>query len=97
MFSEYAELSRTYNTRTAAQSPAFMGEGEVGHGSGVRESSPPFSPDSNDPHKFMAKIDVGRSTSSYKRNSEIYAQGANADSIFYLQQGRVRVTVASEQ
>jgi CRP-like cAMP-binding protein len=100
MFNEYAELNRTYNPRTASQSPALMGEGKVGHyfdGSGVRESSPSFSPDSNDPHKFMAKIDVGRSTSRYKRNSEIYAQGADADSIFYLQQGRVRVTVASEQ
>ncbi len=63
----------------------------------VRESLPSFWPGLNDPHKFLAKIDTGRSTSNYAKNAIIFVQGANADSIFYLQEGRVSVTVTSEQ
>ena len=62
----------------------------------VRESSPSFWPGLNDPHKFLAKIGVGRSTSDYAKHSEVFAQGADAE-IFYLQQGRATVTVTSEQ
>jgi CRP/FNR family cyclic AMP-dependent transcriptional regulator len=88
------------NTGIGAQLSAFIGQGKLGRhvdGSDVTELSPSFWPGSNDPHKFMAKIGAGRSTSNYKRNSEIYAQGAEADSIFYLQRGRVQVTVTLEQ
>jgi CRP/FNR family cyclic AMP-dependent transcriptional regulator len=63
----------------------------------VRGSSPSFWSSLNDPHKFLAKIGVGRSTSHYAKNSEIFVQGAEADSIFYLQEGRATVTVTSEQ
>jgi CRP-like cAMP-binding protein len=96
---KYLELKKV-NTGLVAQLSVFVGQGKLGRHideSDVTESSPSFWSGSNDPHKFMAKIDVGRSTSNYERNSEIYAQGAVADSIFYLQQGRVQVTVTSEQ
>jgi CRP-like cAMP-binding protein len=63
----------------------------------VRESSPSFWPGLYDPHKFLAKIRVGRTTSDYARNSVVFVQGADADSIFYLQEGRATVTVTSEQ
>jgi CRP/FNR family cyclic AMP-dependent transcriptional regulator len=61
------------------------------------ETSPSFWPGLNDPHKFLAKIGVGRSTSDYAKDSEVFVQGADADSIFYLQEGRAQVTVTSEQ
>jgi CRP/FNR family cyclic AMP-dependent transcriptional regulator len=51
----------------------------------------------NDPHKFLARICTGRSTSDYAQNSVVFAQGADADTIFYLQEGRVKVTVTSDQ
>jgi CRP/FNR family transcriptional regulator, cyclic AMP receptor protein len=63
----------------------------------VRESLPSFWPGLNDPHKFLAKIATGRSTSDYPKNAIIFVQGADADSIFYLQEGRANVTVTSEQ
>jgi CRP/FNR family cyclic AMP-dependent transcriptional regulator len=63
----------------------------------VRESLPSFWPGLNDPHKFLAKIGTGRSTSDYAKNAIIFVQGANADSIFYLQEGRANVTVTSER
>jgi CRP/FNR family transcriptional regulator, cyclic AMP receptor protein len=43
------------------------------------------------------QIDAGRLTSSYAKNAVVFIQGADADSVFYLQEGRVKVTVASEQ
>jgi CRP/FNR family cyclic AMP-dependent transcriptional regulator len=63
----------------------------------VPKPLPSFWPLLNDPHKFLVKIGAGRSTSDYARNSDVFVQGTVADSIFYLQEGRVKVTVTSEQ
>jgi CRP/FNR family cyclic AMP-dependent transcriptional regulator len=54
-------------------------------------------PVQNDPHKFLALIGSGRSTSDYKKDADIFVQGTVADSIFYIQHGRVKATVISEQ
>jgi CRP-like cAMP-binding protein len=66
-------------------------------GNAVPKPLPSFWPLLNDPHKFLVKIGAGRSTSDYAKNSDIFVQGTVADSIFYLQEGRVKVTVTSEQ
>jgi CRP-like cAMP-binding protein len=63
----------------------------------VPKPLPSFWPLLNDPHKFLVKIGAGRSTSDYVKNSDVFVQGTVADSIFYLQEGRVKVTVTSEQ
>jgi CRP/FNR family transcriptional regulator, cyclic AMP receptor protein len=39
------------------------------------------------------QIGSGRSTSSYARNADVFVQGADADSVFYLQDGRVKVSM----
>jgi CRP/FNR family transcriptional regulator, cyclic AMP receptor protein len=39
------------------------------------------------------QIGAGRSTSSYVKNADVFVQGADADSVFYLQEGRVKVSV----
>jgi CRP/FNR family transcriptional regulator, cyclic AMP receptor protein len=49
------------------------------------------------PHKFLMQIGAGRSTSSYAKNAVVFVKGADADSAVYLQDGRVKVTVTSEQ
>jgi Cyclic nucleotide-binding domain len=66
-------------------------------GNAVPKPLPSFWPLLNDPHKFLVKIGAGRSTSNYAKNSDVFVQGTDADSIFYLQEGRVKVTVTSEQ
>jgi CRP-like cAMP-binding protein len=66
-------------------------------GNAVPKSLPSFWPLLNDPHKFLVKIGAGRSTSDYANNSNVFVQGTVADSIFFLQEGRVKVTVTSEQ
>jgi CRP/FNR family cyclic AMP-dependent transcriptional regulator len=57
---------------------------------------PTLWPNQNDPHKFLAQIAAGRSTSHYRRNTDIFVQGADADTVFYIQDGQVKVTVTSE-
>ncbi len=44
---------------------------------------------------FLAKVGGGRTISKYRKNQKIFAQGDAADSVFYIQKGRVKVTVVS--
>jgi CRP/FNR family transcriptional regulator, cyclic AMP receptor protein len=46
---------------------------------------------------FLATVDGGRTITTYRKNQRIFAQGDAADAVFYLQDGRVKVTVVSEQ
>jgi CRP/FNR family transcriptional regulator, cyclic AMP receptor protein len=50
-----------------------------------------------DPKVFLAKVGTGKAILEYRKNQIIFAQGAVADSVFYIQRGRVKVTVISEQ
>jgi CRP/FNR family transcriptional regulator, cyclic AMP receptor protein len=58
--------------------------------------SPSISPPQTDPHKFLMQIGAGRSTSSYAKNAVIFVQGEDADSVFYLQDGRVKVSMTEQ-
>ena len=44
-----------------------------------------------------AKNGNGRSTTKYRKNQIIYSQGDAADAIFFVQKGRLKVTVVSDQ
>jgi CRP/FNR family cyclic AMP-dependent transcriptional regulator len=50
-----------------------------------------------DPKAFLAKANGGRTISKYQRNQVIFAQGDLADSVFYIHNGKVKITVVSEQ
>jgi CRP/FNR family transcriptional regulator, cyclic AMP receptor protein len=45
---------------------------------------------------FLGKSDTGRNIEKYRKNDEIYAQGDVADTVFYIQKGKVKVTVLSD-
>ena len=49
-----------------------------------------------DPVTFLATIGDGRKILAVTKKKLIFAQGDNADSIFYLQKGKVRLTVVSK-
>jgi CRP-like cAMP-binding protein len=49
-----------------------------------------------DPHLFLATIGVGRQIKHFPKKQKVFAQGNPADAIFYLQTGRVRLTVISK-
>jgi CRP/FNR family cyclic AMP-dependent transcriptional regulator len=53
---------------------------------------PPF-----DPKAFLAKVGKGRTVAEYKKNQRVFSQGDPADAIFYIQTGKVKLTVVSKQ
>ena len=50
-----------------------------------------------DPKKFLAKVGGGKTVASYRRDQIVFSQGEIADAVFYIQQGKVKLTVVSEQ
>ena len=50
-----------------------------------------------DPKVFLAKVNGGRAISDYRKDQIVYRQGEAADSVFYIQSGKVKATVVSEQ
>ena len=49
------------------------------------------------PKSFLAKVGEGRSIGKYRKDQNVFSQGDLADAVFYIQRGKVRVTVVSEQ
>jgi CRP/FNR family transcriptional regulator, cyclic AMP receptor protein len=50
-----------------------------------------------DPIAFLAKTGEGRAVSNYAPGQVIFAQGDPADAVFYVQAGRVKLTIISAQ
>jgi len=49
-----------------------------------------------DPRKFLATIGDGRKVVSFGEKQTVFTQGDAADAVFYIQEGKVRLTVVSE-
>jgi CRP-like cAMP-binding protein len=47
-----------------------------------------------DPKVFLATVNGGRSIAKYRANQKVFSQG---HSVFYIQKGKVKITVTSEQ
>ena len=50
-----------------------------------------------DPAVFLATAAVGRDISKHSKKEVIFAQGDDADAVFYIKKGKVKVAVISEQ
>jgi CRP/FNR family transcriptional regulator, cyclic AMP receptor protein len=50
-----------------------------------------------DPKAFLADVGEGKTITKYRKGKAIFAQGDVADAVFYLQKGKVKLTVISEQ
>ena len=50
-----------------------------------------------DPRAFLAKGDGGVTVSIYRRGQIVFTQGDPADCLFFIQEGKVKVTVVSQQ
>ena len=50
-----------------------------------------------DPRSFLAKVGEGRSIGTYRKEQIVFSQGDPADAVFYIQKGKVKITVVSEQ
>src|ERR1700678_2000186 len=54
----------------------------------------------NDPfllRTLLAKANGGRTIANYKRNQIVFSQGEPAHAVFYIQEGKVKLTVLSDQ
>jgi CRP/FNR family transcriptional regulator, cyclic AMP receptor protein len=49
-----------------------------------------------DPNTFLATIGAGRKHVAVLKKQRIYTQGDRADAVFYVQKGKVRLTVVSK-
>src|SRR6202048_3294882 len=49
-----------------------------------------------DPRAFLGRADAGRTIERYCKNQKIFSQGDIADTVFFIQKGKVKVTVLSE-
>jgi CRP/FNR family transcriptional regulator, cyclic AMP receptor protein len=58
----------------------------------TRKAKLPF-----DPKEFLLKVNGGQRIFDYRKDQIIYRQGDPADTVFYIQSGRVKKTVVSEQ
>jgi CRP/FNR family transcriptional regulator, cyclic AMP receptor protein len=50
-----------------------------------------------DPKAFLARVGDGKTIAKYRKDQVVFAQGDAADAVFYIQEGRVKLTVVSEQ
>jgi len=52
--------------------------------------------DTFDPRAFLGRVSAGKAVERYARNQKIYSQGDAAEDVFFIQKGRVKLTVLSE-
>jgi CRP/FNR family transcriptional regulator, cyclic AMP receptor protein len=52
--------------------------------------------DTFDPKDFLAKVGTGKQVLKFHKNQHVFAQGDVADTVFYIQNGKVKLTVLSE-
>ena len=50
-----------------------------------------------DPKIFLAKVGDGKAISKYHKDQVVFSQGDIADAVFYLQKGKIKLTVVSER
>ena len=50
-----------------------------------------------DPLAFLATAGAGRTVAAFPKAGVIFSQGETADAVFYIQKGKIKLTVVSEQ
>ena len=53
--------------------------------------------DEFDAKVFIAKVGAGKTILEFHKDQHVFEQGDVADTVFYLQKGKVKLTVLSEQ
>jgi CRP-like cAMP-binding protein len=53
--------------------------------------------DAFDPKFFLAKVGEGKAVLNFLKNQNVFQQGDVADKVFYIQRGKIKLTVVSDQ
>jgi CRP/FNR family cyclic AMP-dependent transcriptional regulator len=64
--------------------------------SSVKMSAPPEPAASFDPRLLLTKLSVGKTSREYRLNEAVFSQGDPADAVFYVQSGKVKLTVVAK-
>ena len=49
-----------------------------------------------DPDEFLVKVAAGKTVLSFRTDQIVFSQGGPADAVFYIQEGKIKITVISE-
>ena len=71
-----------------------MRKGLLFRGAAIRR---PCRRPSFNPKSFLAKVGEGRSIHAYPEAQIVFSQGDPADAVFYIQKGKVKITVVSKR
>jgi len=72
--------------------PGFESGGTPRNGGMTPRLKPLF-----DPKSFLAKVGKGKTHTNHPKNRQVFSQGDAAEAIFYIQKGKVKLTVVSRQ
>ena len=50
-----------------------------------------------EPKTFLAKVGDGKTVTEYYKDQVVFSQGSQADAVFYIQKGKIKLTVVSER
>jgi CRP/FNR family cyclic AMP-dependent transcriptional regulator len=65
-------------------------------GSTMQKLQPTMWPNQADPHELLSQVGVGRATDNYRNDQAIFLQAEPAHAVFFIQKGRVKLSVTSE-
>lgn len=77
----------TWRNRSMRSALVGPKEGSVGKAAG----------DLFDAKVFLAKVGAGKQILEFRKNQHVFEQGDVADTVFYIQRGKVKLTVMSDQ
>jgi len=63
----------------------------------VATSAPPERTAAFDPRLFLTKLTAGKTGREYQGEESVFSQGDAADAVFYIQSGKVKLTVVSKR
>jgi CRP/FNR family transcriptional regulator, cyclic AMP receptor protein len=69
----------------------------MAHGASKLTAPALTSPARIDPKAFLSEAGKGRSLTDYQKDRVVFSQGDPADAIFYIQKGKIKLTVVSTQ
>jgi len=64
---------------------------------GLAEIASPERTAAFDPRAFLSTLSTGKSTQEYQDDESVFSQGDEADAVFYLESGKVKLTAVSAQ
>ena len=63
----------------------------------VASGAPPERIAAFDPRLFLTKLTAGKASREYQGDESVFSQGDAADAVFYIQSGKVKLTVVSKR